>query len=40
MKHWKDLDPKKLYQKSIEFLLRKGFEFDLVKEIVGKMFDF
>lgn len=34
MKIWKNLDSKKLYQKSIEFLLRKGFEFELSRKTV------
>jgi len=38
MKVWKNLDPKRLYQKSIEFLLRKGFEYENVKEAVEKIF--
>lgn len=37
MKVWKNLDPKKLYQKSIEFLLRKGFEYEVVKGIIEKI---
>lgn len=36
MNHWKNLDSQKLRQKAIEFLLRKGFEYDVVKEVVEK----
>lgn len=34
MKVWKNLDSKKLYQKSIEYLLRKGFDYEIVKKII------
>jgi len=37
MRVWKNLDPQKLRQKAIEFLLRKGFEYDLVKGIIEKL---
>ena len=37
IKYWKNLDPKKLYQKSIEFLLRKGFDYEVVKSVIEKV---
>jgi len=36
MRIWKNLEPKKLRQKAIEFLLRRGFEYDVAKEVVEK----
>lgn len=36
MKYWKNLDPKKLYSKAIEYLLRKGFEYEIVKTVLDK----
>lgn len=38
MRIWKNLDPKKLYQKSIEFLLRKGFDYQIVKNVLNETF--
>ncbi|MBI4035487.1 RecX family transcriptional regulator [Candidatus Daviesbacteria bacterium] len=35
LKYWKNLDPKKLYQKSIEFLLRKGFDYEIARKIIS-----
>ena len=37
MRIWKSLKPRSLRQKAIEFLLRKGFEYDVVKEVVEKI---
>lgn len=37
MRIWKSLEPQKLRQKAIEFLLRKGFEYDVVKETIEKL---
>lgn len=37
MRTWKNLDPQKLRQKAIEFLLRKGFEYEVVKEAIEKI---
>lgn len=36
MKYWKNLDMKKLYQKSIEFLLRKGFDYETVRSVIAE----
>jgi regulatory protein len=36
MKIWKDLDKYKRRQKAVEFLMRKGFDYDLAKEVVEK----
>lgn len=36
MRSWKNLDPQKFRQKAIEFLLRKGFEYNVAKEAVEK----
>ncbi|MBI2338013.1 RecX family transcriptional regulator [Candidatus Daviesbacteria bacterium] len=36
MKVWKNLDSRKLRQKSIEFLLRKGFDYETVKSMLDK----
>ncbi|MBI2330078.1 RecX family transcriptional regulator [Candidatus Daviesbacteria bacterium] len=36
MKVWKNLDQKILYRKSIEFLLRKGFDYEIVKQVLDK----
>lgn len=38
LKTWKNLDSQKLWQKSIEFLLRKGFEYEVAKNTVEKIF--
>lgn len=37
MRVWKNLEPKKLRQKAIEFLLRRGFEYEVVKETIEKI---
>ncbi|MCL4387412.1 RecX family transcriptional regulator [Patescibacteria group bacterium] len=37
MKLWKNLDPKKTISKSIEFLLRHGFDYEVVKSIVENL---
>ncbi|MFA5932809.1 MAG: RecX family transcriptional regulator [Microgenomates group bacterium] len=34
---WKNLEPKKQKQKALEFLMRKGFEYDIAKEVIEKM---
>lgn len=42
MKHWKNLEPKELSEKSLrdlkkkafEYLMRKGFEYDVVSEVI------
>lgn len=36
MKNWRNLDTKELKKKAYEFLLRKGFEYDVVKSVVGE----
>lgn len=36
MKAWKNLDSQKSRQKAFEFLMRKGFDYDLVKEVIEK----
>lgn len=35
IKYWRNLDPKNLYRKSIEFLLRKGFDYEVVKKVIS-----
>jgi regulatory protein len=37
MKSWKNLKLQEFKKKAIEFLLRKGFEYEVVKEIVNKL---
>lgn len=37
MKVWRNLDPQKLKQKTTEFLLRRGFEYDMIKETIEKL---
>lgn len=37
MKTWRNLDPQKLEQKAYEFLARKGFEYNVIKEIIEKI---
>ncbi len=37
MRIWKNLDPQKFRQKATEYLLRKGFEYDLIKGIIEKL---
>ncbi len=34
MKHWKNLPPQEFKKKSFDFLMRKGFEYEVVKEII------
>lgn len=34
LKSWKKLDKNKFKQKAIEFLLRKGFDYELVKKVI------
>ncbi|MBU1126899.1 RecX family transcriptional regulator [Patescibacteria group bacterium] len=36
MRVWKNLDPQKFRQKATEFLLRRGFEYEIVKEVIEK----
>lgn len=36
MRVWKNLDPEELKKKAIEFLLRKGFEYEIVKTVLDK----
>lgn len=36
MKHWKNLGPQDLKRKAFEFLMRKGFEYEVVKAVIGK----
>lgn len=37
MRIWKNLDPQKLLQKATGYLLRKGFEYEIVKEVLSKL---
>lgn len=37
MRIWKNLESQEFRQKAIEFLLRKGFEYDVVKGVVEKV---
>ncbi len=39
MRIWKNLDPQKFKQKATEYLLRKGFEYYLVREIIDKLIE-
>ena len=39
LKVWRNLDPQKLKQKATEFLLRRGFEYEIVKEVIEKLSD-
>jgi len=34
---WKNLDPKKKKQKALEYLMRKGFDYEVVKEVIEKL---
>lgn len=34
---WKNLDPQKLKQKATEYLLRKGFEYEVIKGLLSKL---
>ena len=34
MRSWKNLDPKKRKQKAIEYLMRKGFGWEIIKAVV------
>lgn len=36
LKSWKNLEPQKLKQKSLEFLMRKGFDYEIVKTVLDK----
>lgn len=36
LKSWKNLDKNKLKQKSLEFLMRKGFDYEIVKTVLDK----
>ncbi|MCR4305714.1 MAG: RecX family transcriptional regulator [Candidatus Daviesbacteria bacterium] len=40
MKHWKNLPSIEFRKKAFEFLMRKGFEYDVVKEVVEKAANF
>lgn len=37
MKYWKNLAPQEFKRKAYEFLTRKGFEYEVVKEVVSKL---
>ncbi len=37
MRVWKNLEPQEFKKKAIEFLLRKGFGYELSKDVVEKM---
>ncbi len=37
MKVWKNLEPQELKRKAFEYLARKGFEYEVVKEVVEKL---
>ncbi len=37
MRAWKNLEPQEFKKKAIEFLLRRGFEYSVVKEVVEKI---
>lgn len=37
MKLWKDLQPLEFRKKATEFLLRRGFEYEMVKEVIEKL---
>lgn len=37
MRVWENLDPKKRKQKAIEFLMRKGFDYSLIKEVTNSI---
>lgn len=39
MKSWKNLDPQKFKQKTYEFLMRKGFEYEVIKAVLDKRED-
>lgn len=34
---WKDLEPQKFKQKAYDFLMRRGFEYEVVKDVVEKL---
>ena len=36
IRFWKDLDPLKFRKKAIEYLMRRGFEYDDIKQVVEK----
>lgn len=36
LKVWKNLDPQKFKQKAYEFLMRKGFDYEVVKKVIDK----
>lgn len=37
VKSWQNLEPKKQKQKALEFLMRKGFDYELAKEVIEKL---
>lgn len=37
MKSWDNLEPQKQKQKALEYLIRKGFNYDTAKEVIEKM---
>ena len=37
MKSWKNLEPLEFRKKATEFLLRRGFEYKVVKEVISKL---
>ncbi len=37
MRSWKNIDPHKFKQKAYEFLMRRGFEYEVVKNAVEKL---
>jgi regulatory protein len=38
LRSWKNLEPQELKKKAIEFLLRRGFEYSLVRSVVENLF--
>lgn len=39
IKYWKNLEPQEFKKKAYEFLLRKGFDYSIVKEVVNNSID-
>lgn len=37
MKSWQNLEPAKKKQKALEFLMRKGFDYEICKEVIEKI---
>ncbi|MBI2085776.1 RecX family transcriptional regulator [Candidatus Daviesbacteria bacterium] len=36
MRFWKNLDPLEFKKKAFEFLMRKGFEYEIIKQVIDK----